>query len=725
MERAAFVIYLVILVMSPLLFGAVHTYAYTFMSLGILVASLLVIFGSMKKDPNDGTFCFTFPATSFNLLFIALSAYLIFQLLPLPQSIVRVLSPEGWVVAQKSLSASTLPNPGGQIEGWLSITPYSYPVRMSLIRWITYGLFFLGFIQSLSSQKRIETAVFVILIACCFIALYGMVETYSGSERVWWYKKTSRRLGLMGLSGTYINRNHFAGLMEMGLLLAVTYVGALGRRSRRSTSATLKDSFRARISRFLAGEQRFNKRLLILFSGVVIGVCLILSASRGGIIAAAGAMLFTGTFFIFRKNLRKQGAIILFLFLITSVYSIHIGVEHTVGRFEHMGESFETRFRFAQKALNLFEDYQLTGVGIGNFQYAYPKYQAKEDIRWFIRHAHNDWAQFLAEAGIAGLVLFLTGISFYLYKTLKLWTRRKDPLSLCLGIAPLGAMTAIAIHSFSDFNLHIPANFLMLAAIAGIGFSALHLKKHRSPNKSLMRYHAFPFNPKGILVLIMVLGVIGWSGYWTIRHFVAECYSNTVTHYLTLNRDQNPPLEEVKQAIKWDSLNAAYWWKLAWGLKRNMREASVNLQETARDRDNRRMEIIEAIERAIKLNPYKSEYHYQLGVEYFRLGRMPDFHERWLPATDRSMERAVYFANDYNPSFHEILGNYWVIRTKTIGPGNPQWDTAWTKAWWHYRKAKTFRSELEVKRLMERIEKHHFKYYPDKYFFEQTLEQIK
>lgn len=144
---------------------------------------------------------------------------------------------------------------------------------------------------------------------------------------------------------------------------------------------------------------------------------------------------------------------------------------------------------------------------------------------------------------------------------MRLWRKRTDPFAICLGVAPLAAITAMAIYSYSDFNLHIPANCLMLAAIM-VGHSALHLERHHGRDKTLYRYRIIALKYKGMLALLLILGFIVWNGFWTVRHFMAEAYCNTVTNS-TLNRDQNPPLEEIKKAIEWDRWNAQYWYKLA------------------------------------------------------------------------------------------------------------------------------------------------------------------
>jgi hypothetical protein len=448
---------------------------------------------------------------------------------------------------------------------------------------------------------------------------------------------------------------------------------------------------------------------LILFSGVVIGIGLIFSASRGGLISAAGGLLCMSLLFILRKNSRKKGLVILFLFLITAAYALHIGVEYPVGRFEYIDIDMKVRARYTQKTMDMFDDYKWTGIGVGNFQYAYPKYQAPEDKRLFIRHAHCDWAQFLAEAGATGFCILLAGMSYFVYRTTRMWRKRNDAFAICLGVAPLAALTAMAIHSYFDFNLHIPANCLMLVAIMAVGYSALHMERHRGRDKMLSGYYMIPLRYRGMLALVFVLGLIGWSGVWTVRHFMAEAYCSTVANS-TLNRDQSPPLGEIKKAIAWDRWNAQYWFKRALELMR-IRNAHVgDPGEGDQDRRNRQVEIIAALEEAVRLNPFGAECHLRLGWEYTYLWKDPDYHRRWLPAADNSMDRAAYFSGVKGPHLHVELGNYWVMRSKTMYPGNPERETAWAKARWHYRKAQ----EIDGRKVMSRrITQYIRNFYPD------------
>ena len=509
MERAAFVIYMIVLVLSILLFGAVHTYAYTLMTWGILLATVFILIKDIKKDHKSDRYLFRFPSTSLNLLFFLLLAFFFFQIIPLPEGILQFLSSEAGVLKGKSFPASMLVGDVQITAGWASLSPYTQPVRMSIIRLTAYSLFFLGLIQVLNSKKRIDLTIFLILGTGCFAALYGLFQTYSGSEYILWFKKLTYR---GDVCGTYINRNHFAGFMAMGILLAAGFASALSPREKKSEEKSRhKKSLSARISEALSHEQEFSKRILILFSGVVLGIGLIFSASRGGMISAAGAMFLLGVLFSFRKEYQKNGTIVLVLFGLISAYAINIGVERPMDRFKSFDSTFEARTRYAQKTMEIFENYPLSGIGVGNFKYAFPKYQASQD-HVFIRFAHNDWAQYLSEAGTIGIALLCIGMIYYLFKTMKLWAKRKDPYAVCLGLVPIAVLAYMAVHSYSDFNLHIPANVLILAAIMAIGYAALHLERHHRRDRMSYQYYNLPLKYRGGVVLVLIFGLIGWTG---------------------------------------------------------------------------------------------------------------------------------------------------------------------------------------------------------------------
>jgi hypothetical protein len=661
----------------------VHVYAYSFVFSLVLIASLLLLVHNIRKDYRSNSSYFQYPVTRLNLLFYLVLVFLFLQVIPLPSFIVGLLSPAAREVKNNSLFLS-------DNSAFVTFAPYLYPVRMSLIRWTIYGLFFLGLAQVLNTRKRLEITCWAILITAAFISLYGIYQTYVGDNRIWWFT------GHGGdVRGTYINRNHFAGFMAMGLMLAVCYASSLINNFIRTDS--LPQNTRGRILRFLSLEQSHSKRLLVIFSGVIIGLGLVLSASRGGIISAALGLLVLGLLYLTRQSQKKNGLIVLAVFLLIGAYGLHVGLEHTVERFqsEQLQSSYEGRYRYAEKTMDVFRDYKLTGVGVGNFQYAYPRYQAPEDMGLLIDYAHNDWAQLLAEAGVLGFAVVLGGLGYFIFCLFRLWQSRRDPYALALGIVPLAALTTMGVHSYFDFNMHIPANVLILAAVIAIGQAALLLMVRQAGEKFEQEFKRLYLHEKGGLIVMLLLLLIIWTGGWTVRHFVAEIFCNTVPNS-TLVREQNPAESNVQKAIGWDRYNAGYWSRLSQSM------AGEKLQP-----------ITQALEKAVWLNPYNALYYLELGWTYTKRWQEPDFNKKWLPSADHAMDMAALYSGARDPRLHRDVGTYWLMRSKTLDPSTPFWNEALEKVGIRYQMAIDLARENQRQKLFEEIRKTVWSYYPD------------
>jgi O-antigen ligase len=152
----------------------------------------------------------------------------------------------------------------------------------------------------------------------------------------------------------------------------------------------------------------------------------------------------------------------------------------------------------AKDSLRILRDHPWLGAGLGSFETVFPRYQSfPSDLTW--DHAHNDYAEAIAETGIVGgaLILFSLGLFFRLafkevlsrqfsvarpaFRTSGFGLRTSDSLSPApspesrvpnpVSLMRLGAAVGccgLLVHSFIDFNLHIPANAAWFAVCAAI-----------------------------------------------------------------------------------------------------------------------------------------------------------------------------------------------------------------------------------------------------------------
>jgi O-antigen ligase len=117
-----------------------------------------------------------------------------------------------------------------------------------------------------------------------------------------------------------------------------------------------------------------------------------------------------------------------------------------------------------QAALNMAQAHPF-GVGIGNYEVAYPQYRLL-NWKFALGHAHNFYLNILAEMGIIGLLSYLMLIFSLVYLA---WKNRQspDPLTRLISIACLGALAYLIFHSLLD-NLYVNNLFIHIGVIVGI-----------------------------------------------------------------------------------------------------------------------------------------------------------------------------------------------------------------------------------------------------------------
>ncbi|MGH9744578.1 MAG: O-antigen ligase family protein [Candidatus Acidiferrales bacterium] len=326
------------------------------------------------------------------------------------------------------------------------LTANPFLTRTELLRLTAYLV-----ILFLTTQVFRERAEFVklawFLIFLGFsVGLLGIIQHFTSEGTIYWI----RRLPQGGdVFGPYVNRNHFAGFVE---LVAPVGLGLLVFRGLR------RDLFP------LAGL------LTILPVGA-----LILSGSRGGIVCFA----FEVGVLVLLARTRKgpEGATmvaIAFVALAAFALIAWLGAGKAIERFSRTRVGDVTNSRRASMfrgAEHIFFSHPVVGVGLGAIVSVFPQYDAGYD-GLVVDHVHNDYAEALAETGLLG---GLCGFAFLwlLYREArKSFTAEQGHFSRAIHAGAIAAVCGLLLHSFVDFNLHIPSNALLFLLMAYIATSA-------------------------------------------------------------------------------------------------------------------------------------------------------------------------------------------------------------------------------------------------------------
>ncbi len=341
------------------------------------------------------------------------------------------------------------------IAFWL-LALFQYAARLSAVGFLTkieilklsaLGLLFFLAVQAFETCEDWRAFAWFLLVLGFTVSVFGIIQHYTFNGKLYWF----RELRYGGIPfGPYVNRNHFAGFVELIIPAGISIV-------------------------LLRAEARDRLSVVALLTIVPVGA-LFLSASRGGI---AALLLELGLVFILalsRGRGRKQlvrGAIAL---LPAIAFIVWLGAGRALERFQsyqNLEISQVRRTEMVRDSWRIFLDHPLLGAGLGTLEAVFPRYETLYDGT-VVNHSHNDYVEALAETGaIGGLIC----ASFLVLLVGGAWKRiagATNATDLALHIAALSACCALLAHSFVDFNLHIPSNallFLVQSALATSTFA--------------------------------------------------------------------------------------------------------------------------------------------------------------------------------------------------------------------------------------------------------------
>ncbi len=456
---------LAFLVWVPIPLGSNRPWAWTVLEVWVylMLIGWLVAFAFGRVDASE-------PMRRAWPAWVLLGAWIALQVLsivPLPPRIVAMLSPEA---ARMHALVADIGIERGSMT--LSIDPFA--TRESLLRTVAYcGVLFL-MLALVNRRSRILTLARVLVYTAVAHAIFAVLVHLSGSE--YEYFGTLLSPGYSA-SGTYANRNHFAGYLEMMLALGIgLLIAGLSDR----TSDTWKKFVRRTIEWILSPKMLLRLALCVLVIGLTT------THSRMGNTAFFSSLLIAGVIGIALSRHATRNTVLLLASLIAIdlfIVGSWFGVEKLAQRLEQTTvQNVQEREEPAAYTIPLIKDYPVFGSGPGTFYVAFPRYRP-DTVRLFFDYAHNDYAQFAAESGLLGIAIIGGFVVVTLGVALMAQWRRRDPLMRGISFACIMGVASILIHSWVDFNLQIPANAVLFMVLLALGWISLYHDRHTVPGQ--------------------------------------------------------------------------------------------------------------------------------------------------------------------------------------------------------------------------------------------------
>ncbi len=410
-NRIAYTFIFVIIVFTTIAYGAVHQPVLALFYVLVAIVVLLWALDSFKSD-----------AVRVNLSWLqaplyAAAAYGLVQTVPFG-SIAEIAGISG-------------------IPRTISLDPFA--TQMSALHFLALGLFFSASLVLMDSATRIRKFVIAISVVGFAFAFFAILQFVLSPGKIYGIYEVRGSVPF----GSFVNRHNFAAYTEMtiGLPLGMLFAGAVTR----------------------------DKRLLYITGIALMGVALIMSGSRGGLVAFLAQVIFLIMLTTGAKSKQRLAMKIGFSALLIGaivVGSIFIGGESSLTRIADTAVSNDIttdRGHIWKVTTSVIAKNLPLGAGFGALGVAYTPYDTYSGLER-VEQAHNDYLQVVADAGLAGAVIGLFFL-IWLFRSGLAAAKTANTYRRGVAIGALAGCFAVLVHSIFDFVLHTTAISLLFITL--------------------------------------------------------------------------------------------------------------------------------------------------------------------------------------------------------------------------------------------------------------------
>jgi putative inorganic carbon (hco3(-)) transporter len=342
---------------------------------------------------------------------------------------------------------------------WYSISADPFESRRFVLKASALILAGLLLLRYTSSRRRLSTLVHAIIGMAVASALFGIT-------RQTMQHAPGFVLPLLAPEGGYaqfINKNHFAYLMEMGMGLVAGV-------------AIMRSEGRERILIYLSA-------LLLMW------VALVLSNSRGGLFAMVAQVICAPAVFLssrtraadaaqsWTRSVAVRTGMIVALLLVVAGGVVWLGGDQLAtgaetASIEIAGKDKSELHEGARRrdvwraSWLMFKAHPIVGAGFGGYWAEVPRFHQASG-RLTPQQAHNDYLEVLASGGVVGLVL-LIWFAIVLLNQARKTLGATNGFQRAAARGAIIALVGISVHSIVDFGLHITVNALVFVALLAI-----------------------------------------------------------------------------------------------------------------------------------------------------------------------------------------------------------------------------------------------------------------
>ena len=315
-----------------------------------------------------------------------------------------------------------------------------FATQVSAIHYIALFFLLAVMLVLLDSASRIRKLAVIITVFGFAYSFFAILQSVLSPLKIYGIYEA------LSPFGSFVNRHNYAAYMEMALAvpLGLIFTGAISK----------------------------DKRLLYITAVALMGVSLLLSGSRGGLIAFIAEVIFlvlltTGT--KSRSSLALKLGLAVLLFIAVVGGAIFVGGDTSLTRVAETAATSDVttgRSNIWRVTLEVIKANLPFGAGLGAFGVAYTPHDTMSGLER-VEQAHNDYLQVLADAGLIGLLIG----GFFLYRLFvagRAATSIRNTYRRGIAYGALAGIFAILVHSIFDFVLHTTAVSVLFLVLTSL-----------------------------------------------------------------------------------------------------------------------------------------------------------------------------------------------------------------------------------------------------------------
>lgn len=502
-----------------------------------------------------------------------------------------------------------------------------YVGRWELLRVLVYTALFFAVLNNLHHQDTIQRIVIAALALGALIAVIAAWQFLAKSDKVpslgafleslfvpdrnWYYDRIYVTRG----SGTYINPNHLAGLLEMLLPLGLAYT--------------------------LTSRCKTLTKVFLGYAALAIVAGIGVSVSRGSWVAAGFVVLLFFAILAIHNTYRVPSLVMMFIMLMGCSYFVtktEFFKQRFIRTFAKGRIELDVRYQLWESTVQMWQDHYWFGVGPGHYDHRFRAYRP-EEVQLNPDRAHNEYLNLLSDWGVTGAALVGVTLLCLFVGVARTWKHVRKPESdfsanlsnrLSFFLGSFLGLLALLIHSTVDFNMQLPANAILAFCLAALLSSQLKLVSER-----------YWINASGVVKILVSLAVVAFVSFAAAserRLFPEAYFLDRAENQLDASPEQ---ISLMERAIQSEPRNCDSTFAIADAYMTQSKAGSEDYRTLATN-------AITWFERSIELNPFN-------GYSYAGCGWCWD----WIALRheDEAVERAL----------HEKAEGYF-IRAESLDP---------------------------------------------------------